>query len=80
MGRRRKDPLMKEADEDMVQRLARIVGPMSAAQNAIDRAAEYMARGLAVKYYFSDDNHIVVVGIPHDEMRAVPDAAEGTGK
>lgn len=74
MGRRRK-PILMEADEDMVKRLARIVGPMSAAQNAIDKAAEYMAQGLTVKYWFSDDNHIVVEGIPPEQMRDTHDAA-----
>lgn len=66
---------MKEADEEMVKRLANIVGPMSAAQNAIDKAAEYMAKGWAVKYWFSDDNHIVVEGIDPEKMKLPPDAA-----
>lgn len=71
MARRRKVRMM-EADEEMVKRLARIVGPMSAAQNAIDKAAEYMARGLIVKYWFSDDNHIVVEGIDPESVRLEP--------
>jgi hypothetical protein len=79
MARRRKVRMM-EADEDMVKRLARIVGPMSAAQNAIDKAAEYMAKGWAVKYWFSDDNHIVVEGIAPEEMRSSCDAARHEGE
>lgn len=77
MARRRK-VMMHEADEEMVKRLARIVGPMSAAQNAIDKAAEYMAKGMTVRYWFSDDNHIVVEGVSPEEMRQ-PDAAHGEG-
>ena len=72
MARRRKVRLMA-ADEDMVKRLARILGPMSAAQDAIDKASEHMAKGWAVKYWFSNDNHIVVEGIPPEKMRPTGD-------
>lgn len=68
MARRRKVRMM-EADEEMIKRVARIVGPMSAAQNAIDKAAEYMAKGWAVRYWFTDDDHIVVEGIDPEKMR-----------
>lgn len=78
MARRRKVTL-KEADEDIVRRCARILGESSAAQRAIDKAAEYTARGWTVKYWFSDDNHIVVEGIPPEEMRSnsAPSKEEG---
>lgn len=68
MARRRK-VTMKEADVDMVTRLAKIVGPYSAAQDALDKATEYAAKGWAVKFWFSDDNHIVVEGISPEKMR-----------
>jgi hypothetical protein len=48
----------------------RIVGESSAAQAALNRAAEYAARGWSVRYWFSDDNHIVVEGIEPASMRA----------
>lgn len=68
VARKRKVTMM-ETDEEMVKRLARIVGDSSAAKAALDKAAEYMAKGWAVKYWFSDDNHIVVEGISPDDMR-----------
>ena len=61
---------MMEADEDMVARVARIIGESSAAQAAINKAAEYRLKGWAVKYWFSDDNHIVVEGIPPSQIAA----------
>ena len=71
---------MMEADEDMVKRCAKILGESCAAQNALDKATEYATKGLAVKYWFSDDNHIVVEGIPPEDIRHSAAPSEGEKK
>lgn len=79
MGKRRAIR-MTEAKEETVKRIAYIMGEMSAAQQAIDRAAEYMALGMTVKYWFTDDGHTIVEGITPEEMReAEPISPTGSG-
>lgn len=82
MGRRRKI-MARQADEETVKRIAYVMGEMSAAQQAMDKAAEYLLRGMTVKYWFTDDNFIVVEGIAPEEMReeatTPPTASEGRG-
>ena len=78
MGRRKK-VIMALAEEDNVRRVARIMGEMSAAQAAINKAAEYTAKGWAVKYWYTNDNHIVVEGIDPETMKR-DDAASSPSK
>jgi hypothetical protein len=59
MGRVRKIKLIP-IGEDVLRRVAKIMGECSAAQQALDRAAEIRAKGHAVKFYQSNTNHIIV--------------------
>lgn len=59
MGRKRK-PQYEYISEDAVQRIAKIMGPMSAAAQCLEKAAEYRARGSGVVYVTGESSMVVI--------------------
>ena len=58
---RRKNVDLEPMDESVVKRIAHIIGPMSAAQKALDKAAEIRARGNVPLFWHDSANNATVV-------------------